>query len=136
MTLSHRETQLLPPLQLAYIGDAVYALRIRLKALETGRGMQHLHRFTTGFVNARAQAKALEAIVDSLTDRELALVKRGRNAHARHPGPRSATTAEYSAATGFEALIGYLYLTGQEERIDTLVEFIETRTNAQEAQNA
>ncbi|MDD4081252.1 MAG: ribonuclease III domain-containing protein [Eubacteriales bacterium] len=136
MTLSHRKALLLPPLQLAYIGDAVYGLRIKLKAVASGRGMHHLHRYTTGFVSATAQAKALDAITKNLTERESELVKRGRNAHARHPAPKSATSAEYSAATGFETLIGYLYLTGQKDRIDALIDLIDEGMNAQEKQNA
>lgn len=121
MTLSHEKAMLLNPLQLAFIGDAVYALRIRLKALASGRNLRALHRITTSFVSAPAQAKAMAAITEGLTEREMELVRRGRNAHARHPAPRSATSAEYAAATGFETLIGYLYLTGQSDRIDALI---------------
>lgn len=136
MILSQRQAFQLPPLQLAYIGDAVYALRIRLKAVALGRGMHLLHRYTTGFVSATAQAKALEALAGSLTDQEMTLVKRGRNTHARHPAPKSATSAEYAAATGFETLIGYLYLTGQKDRIDTLIDLIDDCMSAQERQDA
>ncbi|MDD2561452.1 MAG: ribonuclease III domain-containing protein [Eubacteriales bacterium] len=132
MILSQRKALMLPPLQLAYIGDAVYTLRIRLRAVALGLNMHQLHRYTTRYVSATAQAKALEALMEGLTDREMELVKRGRNTHARHSVPKSATSAEYAAATGLESLIGYLYLTGQKDRIDTLVNLIDDRINAQE----
>ncbi len=136
MTLSQEKALLLNPLQLAFIGDAVYALRVRLKAVATGRGMHALHRFTTSYVSASAQSKALSVIAAELSDQELAMVKRGRNAHTRHPAPRSATSAEYAAATGFEALLGFLYLTGQSDRIDALIEQIQTHMDAQEKRRA
>lgn len=136
MTLSHQEAALLNPLQLAFIGDAVYALRIRLKAVSSGQGMRAVHRLTTAYVCAASQAKALAAIMGGLTEPELEQVKRGRNAHAHHPAPRSATSAEYAASTGFETLIGYLYLTGQSERIDELIARVETLMNAQESDHA
>lgn len=136
MTLSHEKAMLLNPLQLAFIGDAVYALRIRLKALASGQNMRALHRITTSFVSAPAQARAVDAITETLTEREMELVRRGRNAHARHPAPRSATSAEYAAATGFETLIGYLYLTGQSDRIDALIAQIASLPLSQEKSHA
>lgn len=129
MTLTDKEAQQLGPLKLAYIGDAVFELRIREKALVSGRNMQALHRMTTSFVCAPAQAKALTAIMEKLTEDELALVKRGRNAHARHAAPKSASCAEYAASTGFETLIGYLHLTGQTGRIEELVNVIQEHLN-------
>lgn len=111
-------------LQLAYIGDSVYSLLMRLDALRQGVGPRLMHTKTTGMVNAVAQAKALDLIQELLNEEEKEIARRGRNAHARHQTPKSASGAEYSSSTGFEALIGFLYLTGQTERINTLVETI------------
>ena len=111
-------------LQLAYIGDSVYSLQMRLYALGKGIGPRLMHAITTGMVSAVAQAKALETIYDALSQEEKEIAKRGRNAHARHQAPKSASVAEYSSSTGLEALIGFLYLTGQSGRIDTLIETI------------
>lgn len=132
MMLSHQEAMQLSPLQLAYIGDAVYELLIREQALAGGCGVQALHRKTTSYVCAPAQARALGVILSSLTDNEMELVKRGRNAHAKHSAPRSASCAEYAAATGFEALIGYLHITGDTQRMTYLIDMITQSDSVQE----
>ena len=124
MSLSQQEIAQLNPLQLAYIGDAVYELLIRENALSSGHGMQALHKKTTSYVCAPGQAMALETVLGLLTEDELDLVKRGRNTHARHAGPKSASTAEYASATGLEALIGYLYLMGKSDRVKHLIDVI------------
>ncbi len=111
-------------LQLAFIGDAVYNLVMRLGALRQGGGVKKLHLGTTRRVNAVAQAEALSALEPLLSDEEMGIVRRGRNAHPRHTTPKSASPAQYSASTGFEALIGFLYLTDQEARLNELFEFI------------
>lgn len=115
----------LSALQLAFIGDAVYNLFMRLNALSLGGCVKKLHQITINKVSAVAQAKALLAIEPVLTEEEQAIVKRGRNAHARHAAPKSATIAQYCASTGFEALIGYLYLNGRNKRLDQLFELID-----------
>lgn len=115
----------LSALQLAFIGDAVYNLFMRLSALSNGGCVKKLHLGTTSRVNAVAQAQALSAIEPYLSQEEQAIVKRGRNAHARHSAPKSATLAQYCASTGFEALIGYLYLSGQDSRLDELFALID-----------
>jgi ribonuclease-3 family protein len=129
MILNQKEAMQLNSLQLAYIGDAAYELLIRKEALTSGCGMQALHQKTTSFVCAAGQARALESIMSSLTATEIDLVKRGRNAHAKHSAPRSASCAEYAAATGFEALIGYLQLTGNNERMAELLDMILKNNN-------
>lgn len=122
-------------LQLAFIGDAVYNLVMRLDALSQGGGVKKLHLGTTNRVNAVSQAKALRAIEPVLTEEEQAVVKRGRNAHAHHAAPKSATTAQYCASTGFEALIGYLYLSEQNKRLDELFELIDHSKETPEVQD-
>ncbi len=108
------------PLQLAYVGDSVYDLLVRSDLLGPGRKLQLIHREATGLVRACAQARTLEKIAPFLTEEEAEVVRKGRNAHSRHQAPRSASCAEYSASTAFEAMLGYLYLTGRQNRIDEL----------------
>lgn len=110
--------------QLAFIGDAVFGLLIRLHALTAGHGSKRLHLWTAEHVNAVAQSKALQQILPLLTEDEIDLVKRGRNTHVKHGTPRSASSAQYAASTGLEALIGYHYLTGNTCRIKELVDLI------------
>ena len=108
------------PLQLAYVGDTVWDLMVRQRLVKTGASVKNLHRAATALVNAGAQAQALNRIQEKLSQEEMDLVKRGRNAHARHDAPRNQDPADYSSATGLEALIGYLYLTGESERLEEL----------------
>lgn len=112
------------PLQLAYVGDSVYDLMVRTHLLKADRKLRVLHHDATCLVNAAAQARALAAITGQLTEEEADLVRRGKNAHARHQAPRSATTADYSASTALEALFGYLYISRQEERLRALFDII------------
>lgn len=105
------------PLALAYIGDAVYDLVIR--SLLVGRGnaqANRLHRKASALVNAGAQSASLERIKAELTEEELQVFKRGRNANSATMA-KHATMSDYRRATGFEALMGYLYLSGRMERI-------------------
>lgn len=118
------------PLQLAYIGDSVYDLLVRTDILKADAKMHRLHQSATQRVNAAAQARALKAITEYLTEEEADLVRRSRNAHAKHQAPRSSSCAEYNAATALEALLGYLYLSGQMERLHTL--FLTIRDAKQE----
>lgn len=109
------------PLVLAYIGDAVYEIVIR--SVLVGRGnaqANRLHRKASALVNAGAQSAALERIKALLTEEEMHIFKRGRNANSATMA-KHATMSDYRRATGLEALMGYLYLTGQTERILELV---------------
>lgn len=109
------------PLALAYIGDGIYELVIR--SLLVGKGntqAARLHKKASKLVNAGAQSALIEKVLDSLTEEELAVYKRGRNAHSPTMA-KHATMADYRRATGFEALMGYLYLAG---RMDRLVELV------------
>lgn len=118
------------PLALAYIGDAVWEVFARDHVLESGiRRPKELHSATTYFVSARAQARLSEAIWDQLTEAEQTMLKRGRNAKPGHTR-KSADVLDYRHSTGFETLIGYLYGSGQRQRLDEVCRlaagFIET----------
>lgn len=109
------------PLTLAYIGDAAYELVIRTMVVEKGnRQASQLHRLTTSYVKAQAQAAMIEALELELTEEELAIYKRGRNAKS-YTSAKNASILDYRKATGLEALIGYLYLSGREERVLFLI---------------
>jgi len=106
----------LHPLVQAYIGDAYFHLFVRGKLLNYEQAkVRALHEFSAQIVSAVWQARAYYAIEDSLTEEERDIFRRGRNAKSH--APRSASVAEYHASTGFEALLGYLYLTGESERL-------------------
>ena len=108
------------PLELAFVGDGVHMLLTRVLLCDRDRRPNDLQRLSSLEVNANAQAAALEKILPRLTDEEQDIVRRGRNAHAHHSAPRSASPDAYSAATALEALYGYLFLTGQAERLEML----------------
>jgi len=109
------------PLTLAYIGDAVYDLVIRSVVVERGnRAANDLHKRTTRYVKAEAQAQMIMALQEELTEEEMAVFKRGRNAKA-YTSAKNASIGDYRKATGFEALIGFLYLTEQTDRVLYLV---------------
>ena len=111
-------------LSLAFVGDAVYELLVRQYVLSQGEArVQDLHRETVALVNAAFQAKAAEALADRLTEEELSYYKRGRNANSAHT-PKNKSEAEYHRSTGFEALLGYLYLSQQFDRLRELFDVI------------
>ena len=111
-------------LSLAFVGDAVYELLVRQYVLSQGEArVQDLHRETVALVNAAFQAKAAEMLADALTEEELSYYKRGRNANSAHT-PKNKSEAEYHRSTGFEALLGYLYLSEQYDRLEELFEII------------
>ena len=111
-------------LSLAFVGDAVYELLVRQYVLSQGEArVQDLHRETVALVNAAFQAKAAEMLADVLTEEELSYYKRGRNANSAHT-PKNKSEAEYHRSTGFEALLGYLYLSEQYDRLEELFEII------------
>lgn len=107
-------------LGLAHVGDGVYELLVRSMLCTDGhQAIQDLHRTTVRYVNAPAQAKAMEKLLPRLTEEESAIYRRGRNAKV-HGVPQNASVAEYHSATGLEALFGFLYLLGRSERINEL----------------
>ena len=107
-------------LGLAHVGDAVFELLVRSSLCMDGAATNKtLHKRTVAQVSAPAQAEFVEKILPLLTEQELAVYRRGRNAHP-HQTPKGATGAQYSRATGLEALFGWLWLTGQRARINAL----------------
>ncbi len=105
------------PLALAFVGDAVYSLLIRTRLLcERERTVNHLHKHAADEVKAEAQKELMTRILPLLTEEETTVYKRGRNANS-HTVAKHASVTDYRIATGFEALLGYLYLNGQTERI-------------------
>ena len=108
------------PQTLAFVGDAYFGLLVRLRLAKVERPVGELHAMSVKLVNANAQAKGVEAIMDMLTEEELSVYKRGRNAHTSHT-PKNQSGCDYHYATGFEALIGYLYLKDEEERLNLLL---------------
>lgn len=114
----------LSPLNLAFIGDCVYEMLVRLYLVEqANRPVNELHRESVRFVSAKAQTEAFAKLEPLLTEEELAVFKRGRNAKTGHQ-PKSASVGEYHCATGVEALFGYLYLQGENARIEELFQAI------------
>ena len=107
-------------LGLAHIGDAVYELMTRASLCEHGHTAVHeLHQLATARVNAPAQAAAAERVLPLLSDEEATIYRRGRNARVNSV-PHAAQVGEYHAATGLEALFGWLYLQGRTERLNEL----------------
>lgn len=114
----------LNPISLAYIGDAVYEILVREHlALRGDKPPEQLHKLAVNFVSAKAQSAATEKLMPILTEEEITAFKRGRNAKVSHI-PKGAGPAHYHNATGFEALFGHLYLTGQTERMRELFKLI------------
>ncbi|NLJ95819.1 MAG: ribonuclease III [Clostridiales bacterium] len=108
-------------LTLAYIGDAIYELIIRTYIVEQGNApVNKLHKKAVNLVKASAQAELYKNIKDMLTEEEMAIYKRGRNSKS-YSSAKNVDIIEYRTATGVEALIGYLYLTGQIERMLELI---------------
>ncbi len=109
------------PLTLAYIGDAVFDLVIRSVLVNKGNtAVNNLHKKTSAIVKAPTQADIAAAIMDDLTEEEKDIYRRGRNSKP-HTKAKNASTMEYLEATGFEAVLGFLYLTGDMERALLLV---------------
>ena len=109
------------PLVLAYIGEAVYALRIRSKVINHGSmQVNKMHKHSAALVKASAQAQLIKALQEELTEEELAAYKRGRNAKSATMA-KHATMIDYRMATGLEALVGWLFLTEQYVRLVELV---------------
>lgn len=106
-------------LELAYLGDTIYDLYVRRALVRRGGRVQKMHKEAVAMVCNHGQAEALGRIEGELTEAEAAVVRRARNAH-QNP-PRNANPAEYHRATGLEALLGYLYLTGQQARLNQLM---------------
>ena len=118
---SLEEINMLSPLTWAYVGDCIYELYIRTDLVNKTKLKPHkLHIETIKYVKAKAQADILKRIEKNLTEKELEIVRRGRNAENHHL-PKNADPADYMYSTAFEGLIGYLYLTKQDERLQEIL---------------
>ncbi len=114
----------LSPLTLAFIGDTVFDLLVREDLIcRANRPANDLHNMAVKMVKASAQAEFINKLMPYLTDKEIAVFKRGRNAKSGHL-PKNASQSDYHMATGLEALIGYLYLSDRVDRIKELYTII------------
>ena len=123
------------PLTLAYIGDAVYEIIVRTILVERGNApVNVLHKHASKLVKAEAQADSYHRIKELLTEEEMSVFRRGRNAKS-YTSAKNATIGDYRVATGFEALFGYWYLTGQTERMLTVAKAGMTEDNICDTKN-
>ncbi|WP_194192668.1 Mini-ribonuclease 3 [Clostridium chrysemydis] len=116
---SKDEARLLNPLQLALVGDGAYEVFIRNYIISNNSGLSvhKMHKAAITFVKAKSQALIMHELKSELTEEELHIYKRGRNTKSATV-PKNADVRDYRMATGFEALVGYLYLTGNVERLE------------------
>ena len=121
-TVTEQEARNVSPVTLAFVGDAVYTLYVSEKlVLNHAYSTGTLQKLSSESVSAHGQNALLEKILPRLTENETAVFKRGRNAK-KPTRSKSASVAEYNNSTGFEALLGYLYLTGNYSRIEELLD--------------
>ena len=126
----------LSPLTLAFTGDAVFSLYIReMLVCEANRPVGQLHKLSVNWVKAEAQSKGMRAILPLLTEKETEVFKRGRNAHTSHT-PKNQSGCDYHYATGFEALVGYLYLKDETERLTLLLNEVIKAIEVDESEKA
>ena len=119
-----QDVKMLSPLVWAYVGDSVYEMLIRTHLVNYSNAKPHkLHVEAIKYVKAKAQADILEKLNDFLTEEEKDIVRRGRNTENHHVA-KNADIADYTMATAFEALIGYLYLMKQDERLKEIFDKI------------
>jgi len=130
MIVSEDALRSLSPLALAHMGDGVYELLVRRELCRKGLlTAANLHRATVQYVSAGAQAKAVKGLFEHLTEQEMAVFRRGRNCKS-HVAPHAVTEGEYHAATGLEALFGWLYLREDNARIEELFMILWENANA------
>ena len=119
--ISPKDIRTYSPLTLAYIGDAIYDLVVRSVLVNRGNtAVNNLHKRASAIVKAPTQAALAAAIMDDLTDEEKDIYRRGRNSKP-HTKAKNASTMEYLEATGLEAVIGFLYLSGDMDRVCELI---------------
>ena len=117
------DPRLFPPVVWAYVGDAVFELYVRLRLTESTQRIQLLHRSAVSYVRAGGQAEILKNWHARLSEDEKGVVRRGRN--VKSAVPRNADMGEYRQSTGFEALVGYLYLMGRWDRLWELLDTVD-----------
>lgn len=121
-SVTPQQAKQLSPVTLAFVGDAVYSLYVRAKVVTCGDHKPNdLQKITSAEVSARGQSALLYKIEDKFTQEESEIFHRGRNAK-KSTKSKNASVADYNRSTGFEAVLGYLYLTGQYDRISRLLE--------------
>lgn len=126
----------LSPLTLAFTGDAVFSLFVReMLVCDANRPVGKLHKLSVNWVKAEAQSKGMRAILPILTEKETEVFKRGRNAHTSHT-PKNQSGCDYHYATGFEALVGYLYLKDETERLSLLLNEVIKAIEVDESEKA
>lgn len=120
--MNRSELITISPLVLAYLGDTVYESYVReyLIRKNINKKVNDLHKSAIKYVNAKAQATVIHAIEEELTEDEERIYKRGRNQKS-HTSPKNADIIDYKHATGFEALIGYLYLSEDTDRLKYII---------------
>ena len=125
--MNEAQTKQLPSLALAYVGDAVYDQYVRTVLIEQNPNLSShaLHKMATRIVCAGAQAHTLLAMLDELTEEEQQIYKRGRNANSPTV-PKNADVVEYRVATGFEAVLGYLHMSGKADRLNQILTLAQT----------
>ena len=128
-------TPQLTPLVLAYVGDSVYEVYVRGMLAQSMNGSVHkLHLEATEYVRCASQADVIHSIYDSLSEGEQDIVRRGRNSNSGYV-PRNADVTEYRYATGFEALLGYLYMRREYGRLDQILNLAVKRVAARSAES-
>lgn len=116
------EVRMMQPLVLAYMGDAIFEIFIRNHLINKQAGhVNEYHRQSTNYVKASAQSTIVHALEDELTEEEWTIVKRGRNQKSASV-PKNANISDYRYATGYEALLGYLFYIGDYERLTGLID--------------
>lgn len=121
MSLGDMDADSYSPLVLAYIGDAIYEVVIRTMVVSwANTQVNKLHKKSSGLVKAQTQARMIKSLLEELDEKETAVYKRGRNAKS-FTKAKNATVIDYRMATGFEALMGYLYLSNKSDRMMGLV---------------
>lgn len=134
-SLKEQDARQYSPLTLAYIGDAVYEMIVRTILVERGNApVNVLHKHASKLVKAEAQADSYHRIKERLTEEEMSVFRRGRNAKS-YTSAKNATIGDYRVATGFEALFGFWYLTGQTERMLTMAKAGMTEDNTCDTKN-
>ena len=130
------KVETLSPLTLAFTGDAVFSLFVReMLVCDANRPVGQLHKLSVKWVKAEAQSKGMRAILPLLTEKETEVFKRGRNAHTSHT-PKNQSGCDYHYATGFEALVGYLYLKDETERLSLLLNEVIKAIEVDESEKA
>lgn len=121
MKLSTKDAKQLNPLVLAFVGDAIYEVMVRSYIVNNNREMKvhKMHLKAISFVKAHAQSEYMKMLINELNEEEMSIFKRGRNTKSGTV-PKNADVTEYRMATGFEALIGYLYISNQNDRLNEI----------------